>query len=180
MQKINKLSPSSSTENGTDKMNIFNIARVKKVELNDLPTLAKVGDESGKFRNVEYKFTVSIPLPAKIYFIFLLRKKNPISATTNEAQLMPTTILQQQQQQPIFLPISQDIQPTPSSILVQQQPLAPPVCSSTSQGNGNVLKKVASFTVERTNSDNTASKISRPSYVPEKLNFGAYEKFEGE
>lgn len=84
---------------------------------------------------------------------------------------MPTIL----QQQPI---ISQGIQPTPSSILVQQQ-LAP-VCSSTSQGDGNVLKKVASFTVERTNSDNTASKISRPSYVPEKLNFGAYEKFEGE
>lgn len=82
---------------------------------------------------------------------------------------MPT-VLQQQ-------PIIQGIQPTPSSILVQHQ-LAP-VCS-TSQGDGNVLKKVASFTVERTNSDNTASKISRPSYVPEKLNFGAYEKFEGE
>lgn len=84
---------------------------------------------------------------------------------------MPT-ILQQQ-------PIAQDIQPTPSSIPVQQQVAS--VCSSTSQGDGNVLKKVASFTVERTNSDNTASsKISRPSYVPEKLNFGAYEKFEGE
>lgn len=80
-------------------------------------------------------------------------------------------ILQQQ-------PISQDIQPTPSSILLQQQVAS--VCSPTSQGDGNVLKKVASFTVERTNSDNTASKISRPSYVPEKLNFGAYEKFEGE
>lgn len=50
----------------------------------------------------------------------------------------------------------------------------------TPAGDGNVLKKVASFTVERTNFDNTtSSKISRPSYVPEKLNFGAYEKFEG-
>jgi len=89
---------------------------------------------------------------------------------------MPTIL----QQQPIS---AQGIQPTPSSTLVQfssvQQQIAP-VCSPTSQGDGNVLKKVASFTVERTNSDNTASKISRPSYVPEKLNFGAYEKFEGE
>lgn len=50
----------------------------------------------------------------------------------------------------------------------------------TPSGDGNVLKKVASFTVERTNFENTtSSKVSRPSYVPEKLNFGAYEKFEG-
>lgn len=66
------------------------------------------------------------------------------------------------------------------------------------------MKKVASYTVERTNFDNivtsstvipslppltmpavtsttatAATKIVRPSYVPEKLNFGAYDKFEG-
>ncbi|KAJ6648194.1 Protein cappuccino [Pseudolycoriella hygida] len=125
IQKVNRMSP-SNIENCTDKMNIFNVARVKKVEL------AKVGNDS-------------------------------VSATINEAQLIPTIL-----QQPSITP------PTPSSIL------APSVCSPTSQGDGNVLKKVASFTVERTNSDNTASKISRPSYVPEKLNFGAYEKFEGQ
>lgn len=90
---------------------------------------------------------------------------------------MPTIL----QQQPISV---HGTQPTPSSTVIPfssiQQQVAP-VCSPTSQGDGNVLKKVASFTVERTNSDNTAaSKISRPSYVPEKLNFGAYEKFEGE
>ncbi|KAG4074898.1 hypothetical protein HA402_009323 [Bradysia odoriphaga] len=141
LQKINRMSPSSN-ENGTDKINIFNVARVKKVELNDLPTLTKAENDT-------------------------------VSATTNEAQLTPTTISQQQ-------PITQDTQPTPSSIIVHQQPAAPVCSSTTSQGDGNVLKKVASFTVERTNSDNTASKISRPSYVPEKLNFSAYEKFEGQ
>lgn len=49
LQKINRISPSSSSENGTDKVNIFNVARVKKVELNDLPALAKVDDDTGKF-----------------------------------------------------------------------------------------------------------------------------------
>lgn len=49
MQKVNRMSPSNN-ENGTDKMNIFNVARVKKVELNDLPSLTnnKVGDDNGK------------------------------------------------------------------------------------------------------------------------------------
>lgn len=45
-KKVNRMSPSNN-ENGADKMNIFNVARVKKVELNDLPSLAK-GDECGK------------------------------------------------------------------------------------------------------------------------------------
>lgn len=52
--------------------------------------------------------------------------------------------------------------------------------ATTPAGDGNVMKKVVSFTVERTNSDNASLKLLRPSYVPEKLNFGAYEKFEGE
>lgn len=42
---------------------------------------------------------------------------------------------------------------------------------------GNVLKKIASFTAVGADS---APKRSVVSYVPEKLNFGAYQKFEGE
>lgn len=41
------MSPTNN-ENGTDKMNIFNVARVKKVELHDLSPTTKVGDDSGK------------------------------------------------------------------------------------------------------------------------------------
>lgn len=59
--------------------------------------------------------------------------------------------------------------------------MAPGVAASSpvqsAAGDGNVLKKVASFIVERSNGDNTAAK--RPSHVPEKLNFAACEKFEG-
>lgn len=51
MQKVNRLSPSNN-ENGSDKMNIFNVARVKKVELNDLPSMTKVGDDCGKFQSI--------------------------------------------------------------------------------------------------------------------------------
>lgn len=53
MHKVNRLSPSNN-ENGTDKMNIFNVARVKKVELNDLPSMTKVGDDCGKFLTLFY------------------------------------------------------------------------------------------------------------------------------
>lgn len=44
MQKVNR----SNNENCTDKMNIFNVARVKKVELNDLPSMTKVGEDCGE------------------------------------------------------------------------------------------------------------------------------------
>lgn len=53
MQKINRMSPSNNENGTTDKMNIFNVARVKKVELNDLPSLTKAGDDSGKFAKVD-------------------------------------------------------------------------------------------------------------------------------
>lgn len=53
MQKINRMSPSNNENGTTDKMNIFSVARVKKVELNDLPSLAKAGDDSGKFAKVD-------------------------------------------------------------------------------------------------------------------------------
>lgn len=36
-------------DNEKDKMNIFNVARVKKVELHDLSPSTKVGDDNGKF-----------------------------------------------------------------------------------------------------------------------------------
>lgn len=50
---------------------------------------------------------------------------------------------------------------------------------------GNVLKKVASFTVVTNDrapaqTDISTNKILRPTYVPEKLKISAYEKFEGQ
>lgn len=52
--------------------------------------------------------------------------------------------------------------------------------------DGNVLKKVISFTLEQmSNGDNNQTtnnicKISRPNFVPEKLRFSEYNQFEGE
>ena len=40
----------------------------------------------------------------------------------------------------------------------------------------NVLRKVASLTLDRATLD---QKLVRPKFVPEKLNFQIYEKFEG-
>lgn len=126
----------------------------------------------------------------------------------NDAQLTPTTttltsaavaaiisasgFTSQSTQQASVLTIASTTGPTsphqqfpPTSSSSPPPFLLPPPPSSSlttapTVGDGNVLKKVVSFTVERTNFDNTTSKVSRPSYVPEKLNFGAYEKFEGE
>lgn len=51
--------------------------------------------------------------------------------------------------------------------------------------DGNVLKKVISFTLEQmSNGDNQTTnnicKISRPNFVPEKIRFSEYNQFEGE
>lgn len=48
----------------------------------------------------------------------------------------------------------------------------------TSKGNqdGSVLQKVASFTMSKTDLE---SQITKPKFVPEKLDFQLYEKFEG-
>lgn len=42
--------------------------------------------------------------------------------------------------------------------------------------DGSKLKKVGSFSLSRTELE---SKISKPKFVPEKLDFQLYEKFEG-
>lgn len=46
--------------------------------------------------------------------------------------------------------------------------------------DGSVLKKVISFTLDQmTNADCATEKATRPSFVPEKLHFSAYEQFKG-
>lgn len=46
--------------------------------------------------------------------------------------------------------------------------------------DGNVLKKVISFTLDQiNNADCATEKVARPSFVPEKLHFSAYEQFKG-
>lgn len=55
------------------------------------------------------------------------------------------------------------------------EPAGAEPCGST--GDGFVLKKVASLTLDRAALD---SKIVKPKFVPEKLDFTLYEKFEGE
>lgn len=47
--------------------------------------------------------------------------------------------------------------------------------SDTPVVDSNVLRKVASLTLER----HAEPKVTRPKFVPEKLNFQLYEKFEG-
>lgn len=47
--------------------------------------------------------------------------------------------------------------------------------------DGNVLKKVISYTLDQlNNAENVSEKISRPSCIPQKLHFSAYEQFKGE
>lgn len=49
--------------------------------------------------------------------------------------------------------------------------------------DGNVLKKVITFTLENNGeyaTTPTTCKTTRPSFVPEKLHFSAYDQFEGE
>lgn len=43
--------------------------------------------------------------------------------------------------------------------------------------DSNVLRKVASLTLDRATID---KKVTKPKFVPEKLDFKIYEKFEGE
>lgn len=50
--------------------------------------------------------------------------------------------------------------------------------SKSSGSSGNVLRKVASITATA-NTDKKQLEITKPSFVPEKLNFAAFEKFEG-
>lgn len=54
---------------------------------------------------------------------------------------------------------------------------------SSTPEDGNVLKKIISISVEQfNNTEHSASKsvaATRPTFVPEKLNFSAYERFEG-
>lgn len=46
--------------------------------------------------------------------------------------------------------------------------------------DGSVLKKVISFTFDQMNNvDCVTEKAARPSFVPEKLHFSAYEQFKG-
>lgn len=47
--------------------------------------------------------------------------------------------------------------------------------------DGNVLKKVITFTLDqKNNADYVNEKTSRPTFVPEKLHFSAYQQFKGE
>lgn len=45
--------------------------------------------------------------------------------------------------------------------------------------DGNVLKKVISFTLEQMNNGDNLCKSTRPIFVPEKLRFSEYNQFEG-
>lgn len=80
-------------------------------------------------------------------------------------------------------PVQTDTQLTPTTpqppTTLALQPEGPGQTPLTPE-DGSVLKKIVSFTVEKIHSENAMAKLSRPSYVPEKLNFSAYERFEGE
>jgi hypothetical protein len=53
--------------------------------------------------------------------------------------------------------------------------------AATSNGSGSkVLHRVISLTTANHNDSNNYAKPAKPSFIPEKLQFSAYEKFEGE
>ncbi|XP_058819666.1 protein cappuccino isoform X2 [Topomyia yanbarensis] len=98
---------------------IFNVARVKKVELTEIKTPSSL-------------YATPLPIP---------HSAEPVRASSNEQQWATPK-----------LPV----------------------------GEGNVLRKVVSLSSGKVGESTPVSRISRPTFVPEKLNFSAYEKFEGQ
>lgn len=58
----------------------------------------------------------------------------------------------------------------------QHQQLQSNLVTMPAPEDGNVLKKVISFTLDQMSN---AEKTTRPTFVPEKLHFSAYEQFKG-
>ncbi|KAL9705595.1 hypothetical protein quinque_009113 [Culex quinquefasciatus] len=124
------------TEESKDK-SIFNVARVKKVELTEIKTPSSL-------------YSTPLPLTQTV-------ELNRCNTNANAASSDP-----------------------PQWITTPKLPA----------GEGNVLRKVVSITSGKVGESGGSiggggggtpmSRISRPSFVPEKLNFSAYEKFEGQ
>lgn len=153
---------SSEQENGTDK-GIFSVSRVKKVELSELPLTTDIctrkypeSVRDGKFLAHSKRVgNYSIPRP---------------SCSAND--LIKFSL----------------IYAAPSS---EQQTVTPTNVSGSgnnnnviksSNGSGNsVLHRVITLTTANHDSNHAGkAKPPPPAYVPEKLHFSAYEKFEGE
>jgi hypothetical protein len=72
-----------------------------------------------------------------------------------------------------------------AAAIEQQQPSVTTSTKTTSNGNSSssansVLHRVISLTTANHNENNNYTKPSKPAFIPEKLHFSAYEKFEGE
>lgn len=69
---------------------------------------------------------------------------------------------------------------TASSTIPEQQNVTTQKVSSNGSGS-KVLQRVISLTTANHNDSNNFTKqTTKPSFIPEKLQFSAYEKFEGE
>lgn len=69
---------------------------------------------------------------------------------------------------------------TVTPIQTKGQHQSNPVTIPAQPEDGSVLKKVISFTLDQiNNADCATEKAARPSFVPEKLHFSAYEQFKG-
>lgn len=62
----------------------------------------------------------------------------------------------------------------------QQQQNVTQKASSNGNSGSKVLQRVISLTTANHNDSNNFAKQTKPSFIPEKLQFSAYEKFEGE
>lgn len=69
---------------------------------------------------------------------------------------------------------------TTTTTIEQQQPSVTSI-QKTSNGNNSVLHRVISLTTaNHSNENSNFTKPTKPTFIPEKLQFSAYEKFEGE
>lgn len=62
----------------------------------------------------------------------------------------------------------------------EQQTVTPSIQKSSNGSGSKVLHRVISLTTANHNDNNNFSKPTKNSFIPEKLQFSAYEKFEGE
>lgn len=159
---------------------LFSVSRVKKVELPDLQ-VAKVlvTDPSGKTTNHLIKITA-------IFNCYQQHKHTDNNSACNKAAAMeiatPSHVYLTTGLSAVTPGGDSNVLKKVASFTVGERLTADPAASAVSasvsvplvtNGSGNANAACCSTTM-------LAARVQRPTYVPEKLNFSAYQRFEGE
>lgn len=162
--------------------NIFNIARVKKVELHELHKVPEFSGKWSEYQNVHpYKLSID-------QYWFFAEPKTPATNRMNGCTNNNSTKAINGN-----VPLITNTQATPptSQPALQRPPQkhsnTMPAAMQSATEDGSVMKKIISLSVEQFNNiENSIGKVAsttvtqtRPVFV-EKLHFSAYEQFEGE